>query len=128
MSTTDRTPAVPRRFLRQRRVLLLLLILPVGILASQLLFPGRHTAHKITIALDTNGCARVFGFPLHNKRLRNGAFRTLATMGLKAEIRMPGGIPSPGSFSNILDTLQAASSANLLPTNSSRTVFEFSYE
>jgi hypothetical protein len=128
MKWMDNTPASAKRFSRLQRVLLLLAILLAGISAAQLLFPGKHLARRVAITMDTNGYARVFGVPLHNKRLRNGAFRTLGIMGLKAEVRLPGRIPTPTSWSNLLDTMQAISSANLLPTNASRNVYEFSYE
>lgn len=105
-----------------------IIILLVGIFASKRVASGEPVIRRLTITVDTNGYARIFGVPLQNKHLRNGTFCALGKTGLKAEVQLPNRIPTPGSWSNLLETLQAISSANLLPTNSSRTVYEFSYE
>src|ERR1043166_8380525 len=67
----------------------------------------------LTVTVDTNGVARLGGVPLASTNIRDGVFRSMGAVGLKAGFVDSGIYTNETQRSNALETLKSMTRAGL---------------
>ncbi len=103
------------RYLQLTLGAVLIIALAVAILRA----PGKKaTPHRLlNVTVDTNGIARLNGIPLASPNVRDAAFQTIGSAGLKASYAEVGVYTNEIQRSNALEILKSMTRAGLFSTN-----------
>jgi hypothetical protein len=78
----------------------------------------KATPHRLlTVSVDSNGVAHLGGVPLASTNIRDGVFRSMGAVGLKATFADTGIYTNETQMSNTLETLKSMTRAGLFSTN-----------
>ena len=82
--------------------------------------------NRVVFSADTNGTARLLGVSLANTNVRDGVFKAVGAVGMKAAIAVPAGLSPTNQtqVSSFIPTLEAMGRAGLFPTNSKPNPYE----
>jgi hypothetical protein len=93
-------------------------ILALAIMAAFTLPAKKAIPHRLlTVSVDSNGVAHLGRIPLASTNIRDGVFRSMGAVGLKATFADTGIYTNETQMSNTLETLQSMTRAGLFSTN-----------
>lgn len=101
-------------------LLSLTLVVFVGAMVVTVLMRKPVSPTRLTIKVDTNGNAKLYGVPLLTTNIRDKTFSAMSAMGFKGALAIPPATSTNEELrNNVQDTLKSMSRAGLFgPTNS----------